>query len=182
MSFSAKEPLIIGLFCGKRPTKIRQPMGLCHSVARWLLSMSTRSSSVMPKSPARRTMPRMYCDLEMHPGTLHRNCVCFDVCSVSQIVKSKPTNIDSKPGTLHRNGVRVLRCVQCVTNRQNIHAKLLTLKQAYSTGIASVCFEGCSASQIVKLSTLKLDTNLAYCTGVASTCFNVCSVSQFVKT
>jgi len=31
-SFSAKEPLIIGLFCGKWPTKIRHPMGLHHSV------------------------------------------------------------------------------------------------------------------------------------------------------
>jgi len=30
-SFSAKEPLIIGLFCGKRPVKIRYPMGL-HTV------------------------------------------------------------------------------------------------------------------------------------------------------
>jgi len=31
-SLSAKEPLIMGLFCGKRPIKIRQPMGLCHPV------------------------------------------------------------------------------------------------------------------------------------------------------
>ena len=31
-SFSAKEPLIIGLFCGKWPVKIRHPMGLRHPV------------------------------------------------------------------------------------------------------------------------------------------------------
>jgi len=31
-SFSAKEPPIIGLFCGKRPVMIRHPMGLCHPV------------------------------------------------------------------------------------------------------------------------------------------------------
>ena len=30
--FSAKEPLIIGLFCGKWPVKISRPMGLCHPV------------------------------------------------------------------------------------------------------------------------------------------------------
>jgi len=29
-SFSAKEPLIIGLFCGKRPLQRRHPMGLRH--------------------------------------------------------------------------------------------------------------------------------------------------------
>ena len=29
-SLSAKEPLIVGLFCGKRPMKMRHPMGLCH--------------------------------------------------------------------------------------------------------------------------------------------------------
>jgi len=33
-SFSAKQPLIVGLFCGKRPTKIRHAMGLCHPVRR----------------------------------------------------------------------------------------------------------------------------------------------------
>ena len=31
-SFSAKEPLIIGLFCGEWPIKIRDPMGLRHPV------------------------------------------------------------------------------------------------------------------------------------------------------
>jgi len=31
-SFIAKEPQIIGLFCGKRPVKIRHPMGLRHPV------------------------------------------------------------------------------------------------------------------------------------------------------
>jgi len=31
-SFPAREPLILALFCGKRPTKIRHPMGLCHPV------------------------------------------------------------------------------------------------------------------------------------------------------
>jgi len=31
-SLSAKEPLIIGLFCGKRRIKIRHPMGLGHPV------------------------------------------------------------------------------------------------------------------------------------------------------
>jgi len=30
-SLSAKEPLIIGLFCGKWPIKIRHPITLCHS-------------------------------------------------------------------------------------------------------------------------------------------------------
>ena len=29
-SFFSKEPLILGLFCGKWPRKIRHPMGLCH--------------------------------------------------------------------------------------------------------------------------------------------------------
>jgi len=29
-SFSAKEPLFIGLFCGKRHIKIRHPRSLCH--------------------------------------------------------------------------------------------------------------------------------------------------------
>ena len=33
-SFVAKEPLIIGLFCGKWPGKIRHPMGLGHPVTR----------------------------------------------------------------------------------------------------------------------------------------------------
>jgi len=31
-SLSTKEPLNIGLFCGKWPTKIRHPTGLCHPV------------------------------------------------------------------------------------------------------------------------------------------------------
>ena len=31
-SFSAKEPLSMGLFCGKRPTKLRHPMGFCRHV------------------------------------------------------------------------------------------------------------------------------------------------------
>jgi len=31
-SFSAKEPLIIGLFCGQNPMEIKHLMGLCHSV------------------------------------------------------------------------------------------------------------------------------------------------------
>ena len=36
--FFAKEPLIIGLFCGKWPIKIRNPMGLRHPVPRRALS------------------------------------------------------------------------------------------------------------------------------------------------
>jgi len=32
--FFAKEPPIIGLFCGKCPTQIRHPMGLRHPVVR----------------------------------------------------------------------------------------------------------------------------------------------------
>ena len=35
--FFAKEPLIIGLFCGRWPIKIRHPMGLRHPVASRLL-------------------------------------------------------------------------------------------------------------------------------------------------
>jgi len=31
-SLSAKEPLIIGLFCRKEPTKIRHPTYLCHPI------------------------------------------------------------------------------------------------------------------------------------------------------
>ena len=31
-SLSAKEPIITGLFCGKRPIKLRHPMPLCHPV------------------------------------------------------------------------------------------------------------------------------------------------------
>jgi len=31
-SFSAKEPIIVGLFCGKRPIKVRHPMTLRHPV------------------------------------------------------------------------------------------------------------------------------------------------------
>ena len=31
-SFSAKNPLFIGRFCGKSPIKIRHPMGLRHPV------------------------------------------------------------------------------------------------------------------------------------------------------
>ena len=34
--FFAKKPLIIGLFCGKWPVKIRHPMGLRHSVDAYL--------------------------------------------------------------------------------------------------------------------------------------------------
>jgi len=33
-SFFAKELIIIGLFCGKRPLNIRHPMGLCHPVSK----------------------------------------------------------------------------------------------------------------------------------------------------
>ena len=33
-SFFAKEPLIMGLFCGKGPVKMRLPMGLRHPVLR----------------------------------------------------------------------------------------------------------------------------------------------------
>jgi len=36
--FFAKEPLIIGLFCGRWPIKIRHPMGLRHPVAPFSLS------------------------------------------------------------------------------------------------------------------------------------------------
>jgi len=32
-SLSRKEPIIIELFCGKRPIKIRNPMPRCHPVA-----------------------------------------------------------------------------------------------------------------------------------------------------
>jgi len=32
-SLFAKEPLILGLFCGKRPPEIRHPVGLRHPVA-----------------------------------------------------------------------------------------------------------------------------------------------------
>jgi len=32
MSFFTKEPLIIGLFCGKSPIKIRHPIGLRNPV------------------------------------------------------------------------------------------------------------------------------------------------------
>jgi len=31
-SLSAKEPIIVGLICGKRPTKIRHLWPLCHPV------------------------------------------------------------------------------------------------------------------------------------------------------
>jgi len=36
-SFLAKEPLIIGLFCGKWPIKIRHPMDLGHCVAECMI-------------------------------------------------------------------------------------------------------------------------------------------------
>ena len=49
--FSAKEPLIIGLFCGKRLRKIRYPMYLRHSVSRAILkNQSLRLFS--PKEPS----------------------------------------------------------------------------------------------------------------------------------
>jgi len=35
-SLSLKEPLIIGLYCGKWPIKIRHPMGLCNPVSTWI--------------------------------------------------------------------------------------------------------------------------------------------------
>jgi len=38
-SFSAKERLIIGLFCGKWPKKIRHPMTLRHPVCRFYVCM-----------------------------------------------------------------------------------------------------------------------------------------------
>jgi len=41
-SFSAKEPLIIGLFGGKWPLKIRHPMGLRHPVQKYLYSFEIR--------------------------------------------------------------------------------------------------------------------------------------------
>jgi len=43
-SFFAKEPLIIGLFCGKWPVKIRHPMGLRHPVPRHVYIHVHRSS------------------------------------------------------------------------------------------------------------------------------------------
>ena len=43
-SLSAKQPLITGLFCGKRPIKIRHPMGLGHPVAGWLLRNHEKSA------------------------------------------------------------------------------------------------------------------------------------------
>jgi len=47
-SFLAKQPLIMGLFFGKWPTKIRHPMGLRHLVAifvRWLIHMCDMTHS-----------------------------------------------------------------------------------------------------------------------------------------
>ena len=39
-SFFAKEPLIIGLFCGNRPIKIWHPMGTRHPVVDELLPVA----------------------------------------------------------------------------------------------------------------------------------------------
>jgi len=40
-SFSAKKPQIIGLFCGKRPMRIRHPMGLRHPVTSFKPDLTT---------------------------------------------------------------------------------------------------------------------------------------------
>jgi len=41
-SLSAKEPLLIGLFYGKEPIKIRHPMRLHHPVVFFIISMSAK--------------------------------------------------------------------------------------------------------------------------------------------
>jgi len=47
--FSAKEPLILGLFCGKWPTKIRYPMHICNPIqyqkSQFVLEKSQRDFS-----------------------------------------------------------------------------------------------------------------------------------------
>jgi len=69
MSLFAKEPLIIGLFCGKWPLKIRHPMGLHHPIANiavsWFLSRLLRIfESAVPCLPAeisqRSTLQQFY--------------------------------------------------------------------------------------------------------------------------
>ena len=46
-SLSAKEPLILGLFCGKWPLKIRHPMTLRHPVCMWQ-SIFCREKEILP--------------------------------------------------------------------------------------------------------------------------------------
>jgi len=41
-SFSAKEPLIVGLFCGKSPIKIRHALGLYHPAPHFLCRVEDR--------------------------------------------------------------------------------------------------------------------------------------------
>jgi len=51
---SAKEPLIIGLFCGKWPMKIRHPMGLCHplwGLSQWVWESVSSCRSFSTKEP-----------------------------------------------------------------------------------------------------------------------------------
>ena len=50
LRFFAKEPLIIGLFCGKWPMKIRHPMNLRHPVL-WLTGCLIFIGHFPPKSP-----------------------------------------------------------------------------------------------------------------------------------
>jgi len=52
MSFLAKEPLIIGLFCGKWPTKIRHPMTLRHPVRTSCVYWRSDTHYVYPTTPA----------------------------------------------------------------------------------------------------------------------------------
>jgi len=53
-SFFAKEPLIIGLICGKWPVKIRHPMNLYHPVPNGLLRISNGFVAPLRSTAARR--------------------------------------------------------------------------------------------------------------------------------
>ena len=56
-SFSAKQPRIIGLFCGKWPIKIRHPMGLRHHVLRMCVCVTVCACRVSAQEEIEQHVP-----------------------------------------------------------------------------------------------------------------------------
>jgi len=92
-SFSAKEPQIIGLFCGKWPVKIRHPMGLRHLVSVWqrlavcliFIGQFSQKSHIISGCFSKRDLqlkasyassPPCICVTQTHPWAFHAYFIC----------------------------------------------------------------------------------------------------------
>jgi len=174
LRFFAKEPLIIGLFCGKWPMKIRHPMNLRHPVL-WLTGCLIFIGHFPPKSPiiSGSVAIKMTCNLRQPMHLRHPALWLIHLFVPQLLLHSYPVCCN----LLKCVAVRALRCIGAccsVLQRAVVCCSVLQCVEHTATPIRSVMPQTLRNHCTVCHSVLRC---AAVCWGVLQCVTVCCSVS-----